>query len=100
MFKNRWILFFNLFKAFLSHRYGSRCLPTRIKANEYEILRKELSENLNVYEKKFYFEDPDIIQIDNMLEFCYVLDDNETPARYRLINRKKLLNDMNKNSVI
>ena len=52
------------------------------------------------YDKKFYFDDPNIVPIDNMLEFCYLLDDNETPARYRLIYMKEILNEKNENSVI
>lgn len=63
-------------------------------------MRKELNENQMEYDKKFYFDDPNIVPIDNMLEFCYLLDDNETPARYRLIYMKEILNEKNENSVI
>ncbi|RNA01260.1 NACHT and WD repeat domain-containing 2-like, partial [Brachionus plicatilis] len=86
------------FIAFLSHRYGSRSLPTRIKANEYEVLRKELNSS-DHYDRKFNFEEKDYkIQIENMFEICYELDDNETPARYRLRHIDKIIQNYKENN--
>lgn len=81
----------------MSHRYGSRSLPTRIKANEYEVLRKELNSS-DHYDRKFNFEEKDYnIQIENMFEICYELDDNETPARYRLRHIDKIIQNYKEN---
>ena len=72
------------FQAFLSHKYGARCLPTRIIADEFEIMRKEMK---NHAELDFRFEATHLgsaIRMENLIEDCYVLDENEIPARYRL----------------
>ncbi|RNA01612.1 NACHT and WD repeat domain-containing 2-like, partial [Brachionus plicatilis] len=90
------------FVAFLSHRYGSRSLPTRIKANEYEILLKELNSS-NDYDKTFNFDDEENkinFRIENMLVFCYDLDDNETPARYKLKHIDKIIKNFKENDSI
>ncbi|RNA30370.1 NACHT and WD repeat domain-containing 2-like, partial [Brachionus plicatilis] len=90
------------FIAFLSHRYGSRSLPTRVKANEYEILLKELNSS-NDYDKTFNFDDEENkinFKIENMLELCYELDDNETPARYRLKHIDKIIQNFKENDSI
>jgi hypothetical protein len=74
----------------LSHRYGNRCLPTRIIADEFEILRSELNDhqrtNLDFkYECTFTTDDVEkSIKIHDLLDECYELDQNEIPARYKL----------------
>lgn len=69
----------------LSHRYGSRGLPTRIVDSEYKILLDELK-NENTIDKVFEYTDDDgkSIKLENILETCYEFDSNEIPARYRL----------------
>ena len=71
----------------MSHRYGSWCLQTNIKSSEFEILQNELKSD--DYDKTFSHveKERDVeISTDNMLDFCYRLDENETPCRYRLKN--------------
>lgn len=46
----------------------------------------------------FNFEEDEVkILIENMLEFCYELDDNETPARYRLKHIDKIIQNYQEN---
>ena len=73
----------------LSHRYGTRSLPTRIIAKEYEIIRSEIdaSKLANEIEFSFTYEHPSdkkSISLVNLFVDCYVLDENEIPARYKL----------------
>lgn len=84
-------------------------MPTRIIAKEYEILRDEMqSSPPEDYELVFEYtkaagerpdEEPDDkpfhIQIDNLFEHCYELDENEMPARYKLKNMDKIFTDFN-----
>jgi len=90
---------FMLKKALLSHRYGACVLPTRILAKEYELIRNELNSIRDQYDLTYKFDEKEylqsqnveeeranyrIIEIENIFEFCYELDENEKPARYRL----------------
>lgn len=71
----------------MSHRYGTRCLPTRIIAKEYDILRKELHsfKELNEIDLSFTYEGGDrTIHLSDLFQDCYELDENEIPARYKL----------------
>ena len=74
------------FKVLLSHRYGTRCLPTRIIAKEYEILRKELDafKESNEIDVSFKYEGDRTVHLNDLFQECYELDENEIPARYKL----------------
>ena len=81
---------------FLSHRYGTRCLPTRIIAKEFEIFREEFQSSnvLNEKDLKFTFSgksEKRQMDVKNLLDECYELDDNEIPARYKLKFLEKLI---------
>ncbi len=85
----------------LSHRYGSRGLPTKILESEYKLLQDELDKQTNV-DKSFCYKlkTPEnklvnIIQIENMFLECYELDSNSQPARFRLKYLDRLFPDMN-----
>lgn len=86
-----------MIKALLSHRYGSRGLPERILSTEFDLLRSEVKNNSDTINMKFsYNEDPDAaIEVDNLLEYCYELDENELPCRYRLIRLEKCFPNYN-----
>lgn len=72
-------------------------MPTRIKSNEFEILLNE-SSNLSLDEINFFHKDSQIeISIQNIILNCYELDDNESPARYRLKQIDKLIPNYNEN---
>ena len=70
----------------MSHRYGTRCLPTRILAKEYEILRKESQalQQSNEIDLSFEYESGRNISFDDVFQECYELDENEIPARFKL----------------
>jgi hypothetical protein len=77
-------------------------LPTRIIAREFEILRDELK-NLNDIDLKFTHTVKSemeldlnyVLDIDNILEYCYELNENETPARYRLKHLDRIFEGYN-----
>jgi NACHT domain- and WD repeat-containing protein len=72
-------------KALLSHRYGVRQLPTRIVEDEYNIIKNEMANYEDEIDLKFELNlENDEKVIDNLLDYCYELDTNEVPARYRL----------------
>jgi len=75
------------FIALLSHRYGSRALPTRIIQAEYEKLRCASFDTAF----EFQYSKTRTVSFSNLVEDCYELDDNETPARFRLKYLSKLL---------
>ena len=83
----------------LSHRYGTVCLPTRIVKTEFEKLKNEINKMQIDVTFSYKFKE-ESIEIENIMEYCYELDNNEDPARYRLkylykifpkINRKVIL---------
>lgn len=81
----------------MSHRYGSRGLPTRIIAQEFDLLRNELK---STRESDLAFELKDeteqrVFKVDDILSYCYLLDENEIPARYRLQHLEKILENYN-----
>jgi hypothetical protein len=79
----------------LSHRYGSRVLPTRIIADEYQILKIEMLANPN-FDLNFEI---DGLKTDDILDHCYKLDENEIPFRYRLLNISLLIPNYNEKVV-
>jgi NACHT domain- and WD repeat-containing protein len=85
------------FIVLLSHRYGRICLPTRIVADEYELIRSEINKSINNFDLKFKYEyNTDIIvESDNILDYCYELDENEKPFRYRLKYLNKIFPNIN-----
>ncbi len=93
------------FQVLLSHRYGTRCLPTRIIAKEYEILRTELLslKESNEIDLSFKYTNKQngtetenrTMTIDNLFEECYELDENEIPARYKLKFLENLFQNFN-----
>ena len=79
-------------KVLLSHRYGTRCLPSRILATEYEIFRNELKNNQHFSEDELSFIDETReMNLKNLFENCYNLDENEIPSRYKLIELDSLI---------
>jgi hypothetical protein len=66
----------------LSHRYGQRVLPSEIGVEVFESIKNEcsnldLSFECEIENKK--------ISIHNLLEHCYVLDENEVPKKYKFL---------------
>lgn len=90
---------FIFWKGFLSHRYGTRSLPTRIIRREYEIFKSEIEANseLKLLDFSFSYDNKEEISlnISNLFEFCYQLDENEIPARYRLKHMDKIIPSFN-----
>lgn len=67
-------------------------MPERILSTEFETLKSELKSDMDLKFK--YDEDPDAkIEVDNLFEHCYELDENEQPCRYRLIRLEKCFPD-------
>ena len=109
----------NELKALLSHRYGARCLPTRIVADEYTKLLNEIKSHEDDYDLSFVYtnqkkrendekeveaakdneETKKEVSVDmdvtNLLEHCYELDENEIPARLKLKHLDKIFNNYN-----
>jgi hypothetical protein len=109
----------NELKALLSHRYGARCLPTRIVADEYTKLLNEIKSHEDDYDLSFVYtnqkkrendekedeaandneETKKEVSVDmdvtNLLEHCYELDENEIPARFKLKHLDKIFNNYN-----
>jgi hypothetical protein len=116
------------FIALLSHRYGARCLPTRIVADEYKLLCQEIKPNLDDYDMSFVYanqkkraekeeqeemkdeskteekksedkEEKKEVSVDmdvsNLMEHCYELDENEIPARFKLKHLDKIFQQYN-----
>jgi hypothetical protein len=70
----------------LSHRYGARSLPERIIAKEFDILVSEAKSGGIDLAFDYDNEDDDLdLNIENLLDYCYMLNDNETPPRRVLI---------------
>ena len=75
----------------LSHRYGTICLPTRIIATEFEKLKNEvrhINEHVDLFEHidlSFSYKYAErLIELHDIMEYCYELDENACPAIYRL----------------
>jgi len=84
----------------MSHRYGSRSLPTRIIAKEYDTMLKEIREHEHFEDSEISFrhensENKRNFVLKNLLEDCYELDMNEIPYRYKLKELDKLIPDYN-----
>ena len=75
----------------MGHRYGSRGLPTTIFSAEYELLKDEMKTNPNL-NLNFKFESS-VCKIDqeDIVDYCYQMDENEIPFHYRLKNINKII---------
>ena len=75
----------------MSHRYGSRGLPTSILADEYALLKDEMKMN-PIFNLSFKH-DSNVCNIDqeNIVDYCYQIDENEIPFHYRLKNISKII---------
>lgn len=82
------------FISLISHRYGTRLLPTRILANEFDIFKQEINDSKDEYSELIKYEN-DTLKIDDILNYCYKKDENEIPNRYRLLNINSLISDYN-----
>ena len=71
------------FKAFLSHRYGSRCLKSSIFENEYNIIKHEMT----VDDGKL------------LMDSFYELDENSTINKlYKLKSKKMIMEKLSVNN--
>jgi hypothetical protein len=65
------------FKAFLSHRFGSRCPKSRIFQDEYNLIKNEMT-----------------VVDGQLLDSFYELDDNNTINKeYKLKNTKTIIDE-------
>ncbi len=77
----------------MSHRYGSRGLPTTILADEYALLKDEMKTN-PIFDLSFKYAS-NVCKIDqeDILNYCYQIDENEIPFHYRLKDINKIIPD-------
>ena len=67
-------------------------LPTRVLAEEFNILTKEINENVEIYKEDLAFKNEEKnLDYANLLEISYKLDENEVPHRYRLLPISKII---------
>ena len=78
-------------KGLLSHRYGSRGLPSRILADEYKLLKDEMKTNPNLNLSFKHESEACKIETDDIFDYCYQIDENEIPFHYRLKNINKII---------
>lgn len=70
-------------------------MPTRIIATEYVIIKTEIDKS-DEFNLSFTYEHENKTHtIENILDYCYTLDENETPARYRLRNLNTTFENIN-----
>ena len=81
-------IFLFIFETLIGQKYGLRPLIVKIQAEEFEILKnelttkfKDLSVSLNIENE---LNEPVSYYIENVLEKCYKLDTNATPNVYCL----------------
>jgi hypothetical protein len=71
-------------------------LPTRIVEDEYLIFKNEINKLDNdLLNFKFKYKENNPVEFLNIFEECFELDNNETPARYRLKYLNKLFPGLN-----
>ena len=71
-------------------------MPTRIVATEFEIIRSEIKKFTNEFDLSFSFKyGENLVELENILDYCYELDDNEKPSRYRLKFLNKIFPNLN-----
>ncbi len=62
-------------KSFLSHRYGQRMLPNEIELHKFQILKEECLKSCDL-SFSLHLPNETSIEIENLLENCYNLDEN------------------------
>ena len=78
-------------KGFLSHRYGSRGLPTTILAEEFKLLKDEMITNPDIDLTFQYESNVFKTQLNDLIDYCYQIDENEIPFKYRLKSISKIV---------
>ena len=69
-------------------------LPTRILSTEYEILMKEIQENIGAYKDDLTYKNEEKnIDFSNVVDSSYKLDENEVPHRFRLLAMTDIIPD-------
>jgi hypothetical protein len=93
----------------LSHRYGSIGLPTLIDQHEYDLFKIEMANQSDILNLDFKYpnsmnedesnEDVDDapikLNVPNLFQYSYELDENEKPPRYKLKSLDKLIPGFN-----
>ncbi len=78
------------FVALLSHRYGNRHLPKSISIEEFELISSEMHtlglDLTYTYETKT----GQSVQINDIANHCYKIDENEVPRRYKLLRLDRI----------
>ncbi len=85
-------------KCLLSHKYGNIFLPERIESEEFKKIHLEISSDPKIND---VLNENLILKLANqtvknnldLLQFCYELDNNSIPARYRLKSLDKIIKD-------
>ena len=77
-------------KAFISHRYGQRMLPNEIELDKFQILKEECLKSCDL-SFSLHLPSQNPIEIENLLEHCYNLDENEIPKKYKLLNADSII---------
>ena len=75
----------------LSHKYGQRFLKEKILESEFLALKSEISKNKNIDIGLNYKSGPIRLKTDDLMEYCYRLDENEIPRCYKLLNINNLI---------
>jgi hypothetical protein len=75
----------------LSHRYGNRGLPTDIICDEFKLLKDEMLSNPDIYLSFKYDSNVFSIDTDDIVDYCYQIDENEIPFHYKLKNINKII---------
>ena len=79
----------------LSQRYGSREVPNFIEETEFEILKDEIKRSSNI-DFSFKYDSNEIkVDIKNLVEDCFRLDENEIPKKYKLLHIDEILPEYN-----
>ena len=77
----------------MSHRYGNRGLPTHIICDEFKLLKDEMKTNPNLNLNFKYDSNVFVIDTEDIVEFCYQIDENEIPFHFRLKNINKIIHN-------
>ena len=73
----------------MGHKYGTCFLPTSIPEKEFLLINQEFQENESLIgDASFQIRRT---RINDLLNYCYKLDKNETPNSYRLLEKDVLI---------
>ena len=75
----------------LSHKYGQRFLHSIIEENEFNAIKNEINKNNNIDISLNYKSGSVKLQVNDLLEYCYKLDENEIPKCYKLLNINQII---------